>query len=69
MELLTVGQVAALLSVGQRTVWRFRDSGRIPAPIALGGSVRWRRADLEQWISAGCPDCHRTGWRPESVGR
>lgn len=64
MELLTVKQVAALLQVGERSVWRFRDSGRMPKALVLGRCVRWKRSEIEAWVSAGCPDVRRTGWTP-----
>lgn len=36
MQLLTVKQVAAMLQLGERSVWRFRDSGRMPKALELG---------------------------------
>jgi excisionase family DNA binding protein len=60
--LLTVDEVAQLLGLSRRTVWRLRSTGRIPAPVRIGRSVRWRRADVDEWISARCdwsvPDGH-----------
>ncbi|MCC6145420.1 MAG: helix-turn-helix domain-containing protein [Candidatus Hydrogenedentes bacterium] len=53
--LMTVGEVAELLRVSTRMIHRLRDSGRMPQPIKLGGSVRWRRAELLEWIEDGCP--------------
>jgi len=58
-ELLTTKQVAKLLGIGERTLWRWSHSGRAPSPIKFGGSrkaaVRYRRAELLDWIAAGCP--------------
>ena len=56
-ELLDVKDVAALLNCGARTVYRQSDAGRIPRPVKLGALVRWRRAELLDWIAAGCPSC------------
>ena len=53
--LLDVDGVAALLSLGSSTVWRHHAAGRIPAPIRIGRSVRWRRDELVEWIESGCP--------------
>ena len=53
--LLTAAQVADLLGVSTRTLWRLRSAGSVPAPVKLGGSVRWRGSELHQWIDAGCP--------------
>lgn len=55
-RLLDVAAVAELLGISERGVWRFRDAGRIPAPVTLGRLVLWRQADLTAWVAAGCPD-------------
>jgi excisionase family DNA binding protein len=55
-ELLDVRAVAVLLGgCSTRHVHRLADAGRMPRPIKLGTLVRWRRAELEAWIGAGCP--------------
>jgi predicted DNA-binding transcriptional regulator AlpA len=54
-ELLTAKQAAQLCSMGERTFWRHAHSGVAPAPVRIGGSARYRRADLLRWIDAGCP--------------
>lgn len=54
--LLTTAEAARLAGIGERTLWRWSRSGIAPAPIKIGGAaVRYRRHDLEVWISAGCP--------------
>lgn len=60
--LVNIDAVASLLMCSARTVWRLRDGGRIPAPLNVGRCVRWRLADLEAWLAAGCPDVRRTKW-------
>ncbi len=55
-DLLDVRAVAALLGgCSTRHVFRLADAGRMPQPIKLGSLVRWRRAELDRWISEGCP--------------
>jgi len=55
-ELLDVRAVAALLGgCSVRHVYRMADAGRMPRPIKLGALVRWRRAELLDWLAAGCP--------------
>lgn len=54
-ELLTVKDVATALSVSQRQVWKLHASGRLPMPVRLSRSVRWRRGELLAWCDAGCP--------------
>lgn len=48
-EILTLEEVAAFLKAGKRTVYRFAQSGEIPA-FKLGGTWRFRRSELERWI-------------------
>ena len=53
--LLTAKEVAAMLQVSLRTFWRLKSAGEIPAPVRLGGSVRWPQDTILEWIAAGCP--------------
>lgn len=50
-EILTIDEVAAYLKAGKRTVYRLASSGKIPA-FKLGGTWRFRRAELDQWIAS-----------------
>jgi len=59
--LLTVNEVATLLNVSPRHVHMLRATQQLPPPVRLGRSVRWRRAELEAWVAAGCPRQER--WR------
>ena len=62
METLEIGQpllisadeLARLLGISTRTIWRRLSGGEIPKPVRLGKSVRWRLADIEAWIDGGC---------------
>lgn len=60
-ELLRVGDVAGLLSCSARHVFRLSDCGKMPGPVKLGALVRWRRAEIMNWLSAGCPSCCHVG--------
>jgi excisionase family DNA binding protein len=59
--LLDVKAVAALLGCSTRHVYRLTDAGRMPAPVRLGALIRWRRAEIEEWIAAGCPSMQGDG--------
>ena len=48
-EILTIRQVAAYLQVTERTIYRLAAADGIPA-FKVGGSWRFRRDDLDQWI-------------------
>lgn len=51
VTLLTVRQVAELLGVHARSVWRMAQTGEIPAPIRLSERVvRWRLSDLRNHL-------------------
>ena len=54
-ELITASQLADLLNISERTLYRLKSSGQLPRPIHLGGSVRWRLTDIRDWIDKGCP--------------
>ncbi len=46
---------AALCGISE-SKWRSMNSaGQVPAPIRLGGSVRWRLEEIVGWTRAGCP--------------
>ena len=49
-KLLTARAVGEMLSLSKRQIFRLNSCGKIPAPIRIGGSVRWRRSDIEQWL-------------------
>jgi excisionase family DNA binding protein len=60
-QLLDVRAVAALLDCSARHVYRLCDGGKMPPPIRLGVLVRWRRQDIEAWLSGGCKPCRTAG--------
>ena len=52
-ELLMAKQVAKLLDVSRRTIYRWLKTGSFPQPIKLSpGTVRWRRAELQAFIAS-----------------
>lgn len=53
--LLTAAELARLLNVSTRTLWRLRSAGQLPQPVRFGGAVRWRLDDVRKWIAEGCP--------------
>jgi excisionase family DNA binding protein len=46
---LTVEEVAQLLGVSQRSIWKWVAAGTFPRPVKIGGSraARWLRRDIE----------------------
>lgn len=55
-RLLSAKTLGEMLSLSKRQVFRLNSSGKVPAPVRIGGSVRWRQNDIEQWISLDCPE-------------
>jgi predicted DNA-binding transcriptional regulator AlpA len=49
-ELLTAADVARMLAIGERSVWRKAQDGRLPPPIKVGGSTRWAKTSIRDWI-------------------
>lgn len=60
--LISIRAVAEKLSVSTRTVRKMLATNRLPAPVRLGRSVRWRETELAEWVNAGCPSIEN--WRP-----
>lgn len=48
--LLTVKEVAYLLSLSERTVWTRSGTGELPRPITIGRSKRWVRKEIENFL-------------------
>ncbi|MBX3412820.1 MAG: helix-turn-helix domain-containing protein [Pirellulales bacterium] len=53
--LLTAEEFAEMMQISTRTLWRLRSAGLVPAPVRIGGTVRWNRETVIDWIAAGCP--------------
>ena len=51
-ETIGVEELATMLGVNIRTIYRRRNDGTLPAPIQVGRLVRWRRADVEAFMAA-----------------
>ncbi len=54
--LMNATEMAGMLKVSKATLWRLRASGRLPRPVRIGASVRWRIAEIRTWIEEGCSD-------------
>ena len=63
--LATARTAAAMCGISLRT-WRTWDAaGRIPQPVRIGRSTRWRVDELRAWVEAGCP--RRAEWEARQV--
>ena len=52
--LLDESQAAVLLSLSPRKLWELAARGAIKS-VKIGALKRYRRIDLEAWVSSGCP--------------
>ena len=60
-QLIDVREVARRCGVSADSVRRLCDRGHTPEPVRLGRAIRWREAEVNGWIAAGCP----RDWRGE----
>ena len=56
IQLLTAKQLGGLLSLSKRQIFRLSSCGKLPAPIRIGGAVRWSSETIRRWLSLGAPD-------------
>jgi len=52
---MTLKEVAELLKLSEKTLYRLVQQGDVPA-FKVGGSWRFRRADIEEWIAKQIED-------------
>jgi len=55
LEIMTLPEVAALLKVTERTIYRLAGAKKIPA-FKVGGVWRFRKTDIEAWINSQSVD-------------
>jgi excisionase family DNA binding protein len=66
---LTAKEVARMLGISLRTLWRLKSARKFPSPVRIGGSPRWRKSVLLRWIEAGCPTLTDDGeWQRKGAG-
>lgn len=65
-------ELAAALSVSERSLARLDSAGAIPRAIRLGGprgAKRWRIREIEHWLNEGMPRPELFVWPPARNGR
>ena len=53
--LISVNELARILTISPRSIWRRLSCGEFIKPVRLGSSVRWRLQEVRSWIDDGCP--------------
>lgn len=52
-RLLTVREVASWLGISEHTLRYWRHVHRGPRSLSVGGAVRYRASDIEDWLELG----------------
>ena len=58
-----------MLGISERSVRRLDSAGKLPRPVKIGGSVRWRLGEVEAWLDAGCPPRSKWAFGQKSMER
>jgi predicted DNA-binding transcriptional regulator AlpA len=54
--LLNANQTAEMLNLSRTAFYNLRITGRFPLqPVRINSKILFKRADVEKWVSAGCP--------------
>ena len=56
VRLVDARRAAALCSISARFWAQLDASGKVPLPRKLGRRSLWSVAEIDAWISAGCPE-------------
>lgn len=60
--LLRRKEVEKLSGLSRASIYRHIQSGKFPAPVAIGtGSVRWRQSDITAWQQSLTPTSKQEG--------
>ena len=54
-----VKEVATLTKLGEKTIRRMVDVGKLPGTIRLGRLLRFDLDAIDRWIDQGCPPLYR----------
>ena len=50
-RILTIRDVSEMLKINEKTIYRLTSEGKVPG-FKVGGSWRFRFADIDAWIAA-----------------
>ena len=54
-KLINAEELAQMLDISERTLWRLLSGHKLPEPVRIGRNTRWRLAEVTAWIERGCP--------------
>lgn len=58
-EILTTDEVAALLKIPKRTLYRWTSEGKGPPFYAIGKYNRWKRSEVMAWFESHLDEVSR----------
>lgn len=53
--LVNANQLAEMLAISVRHLWRMKAASKLPKTVKVGGCVRWLLKDIELYLELGCP--------------
>ena len=53
-KLLSAAGVGRILNCSKRSVYRYSCSSKIPAPVRLSGSTKWKMSDITLFLECDC---------------
>lgn len=56
-DILTMREVAEFLKINEKTAYKLTAAGKLPG-FKVGGSWRFKRADIENWIETKVSEGH-----------
>ena len=51
-RLLRIADLCAKVAMGRSTIYQAIADGHFPRAVEVGGGVRWRASDINEWIAA-----------------
>lgn len=54
--LINAKELAEMLSVSARHIWRMKATGKLPKAVEIGNCIRWKLVEISDWLTMGCPD-------------
>jgi prophage regulatory protein len=65
--MITAAEFAAICGMKTATLRQKVKCGQVPAPIRIGGIVRWDKAEILAWLQAGAPVAAEWVNRPKAA--
>lgn len=55
-ELLNAREVAQILRISERSVWRLVSEQKLIAPLRIGGSARWPKSEIQRCLQSAATE-------------